>query len=65
MVKKRWYAAKAIGMSGCEYFFSIWASSRNHAKRLSRQRMREYECVRFRFLGEMVKNNVDIDGKEH
>lgn len=53
MEKKRWYAAYALGMAGTRYDFNVWASSRNHAKRLARARMKSYECIRFEFLGEV------------
>ena len=52
MKTKRWYKYTMISFTGVVAPMCVWASSRNHAKRLARRNTKSYQFVRFEFHGE-------------
>lgn len=50
---KKWYLGKMISWSGVEASFCVHANSKNHARRLMRERTRSYQFVRFEFVKEV------------
>ena len=52
MKTKRWYKYTMTSWTGVTAPMCVWASSRNHAKRLARRNTKSYQFVRFEFHGE-------------